>query len=737
MIRQGCRRSAKTAAAVLVAGILSTCSPAPSPDIPPFQTPNSRFPDLLIGGNSSGRETRPFFIDASLIPDAASGKYLPPGLESLFLMESAPGAAVLTFATARLRPGAAYLVEIRLLRDLNIDGVYPSASLFGEERRLNDFWTEGKPQTISLFFKAPPRWPTRENRGLLIKVPHGKYRLWIEALSLKAFSVQTRRPVRGAWFAGAATPQTSQPGPKSIDFVWEMPETDRLLDVTLVLSKEMGAPGPDESVIRFHSNNVEESRRLSVPVAALSPGRWTWRVEARQYRSLLAASEPSYFEILGMASEKRKLTNFLNRPGSLPSSTPMEGTTPMASSIAAFFPVGIFGAKLDDFPVLSRAGFNTIVFSPRDLPEFAIALEKAKKSGLKLLASPDFILKTSKDQLQEIQSILGPESDREAIRGERTASSNQESQLLGWYLDDEPEGRSVSPKEIFRKREFLQLSGFNQPGAIAINRTWRALDYASAVDILMPDPYPIPFEPLSWIAECLDESEAIVAGDTAKSIWSVIQAFNWNSPTGGHRTGTLTRPTTASELRAMTFLALIHGARGLFFYDYAEMRKNPALWKGLKETIADIRAQLPIFVAPTIEFGPHTFPAPTPRRASGLGQDSLSLLSQASQSPSPTPSPSQKIETVLEKSGRSSVEMTCEAFDAVGFPAVHYAIKKIGAEAPDFCILSVNTLDKPVSVVFRINTQAVALSYKPFEVKLTPISSQLISNSISQFKPEK
>jgi len=567
-----------------------------------------------------------------------------------------------------------------------------------------------------------------------------------------------------------------------------MPETDRLLDITLILSKETGAHEPTESDLRVQTTNAEESRKLSVPLTALSAGRWTWRVEVRQYRHLLATSDPSYFQILGGISAKRRLPSSLDRSGVSakpefpPSSLPIEAATPVASSPATFFPIGIYGAKLDDFPDLSRAGFNAVIFSPRDLPEFAAALEKSKKSGLKLLASTDFILKASEDHLREIRKLLDPEPEHGGVPGLRDVSQNRESRIFGWYLDDEPEGRSVSPKEIFQKRQSLRRLGFYQPGAIAINRTWRTPDYASAVDVLMPDPYPIPFEPLSWIAECLDEIKAVIAGDASKSIWSVIQAFDWNSPTGGRQAGNTARPPTAAEIRAMTFLAIIHDARGLFYYSYPGMKNDPVQWNGLKAAIADVRARLPIIVAPTLEFGPYTFPAPSPSttsKASILNQDPSSRLSQTDRSPSPTmpvksvsskktitpgpfkiePRPNENgsdfsPETESSQSlvnGRAfaqggalvavkgrAVAMTCETVDTAGFPAVHYALKKIeiptadsivGSPPPGFYILSVNTLNKPVSIILHINGQALALSYTPFEVKLTPISSRFTSNS--------
>ena len=217
------------------------------------------FPNLVSGFQS-------VFIDASLIPSPATA--------AIFGTAQGPdyGDLFLPLTGEPIGPGRAYLVELRLIRDRHIDGVYPSVSMFGESIRLSDFWAAGKPQKFSLFFKAPTRDLTDADRRLAIRIPRGDYRLAIEDVRVREFGIVPLWPGRGEHFTGGLTKtgsptdavtQAASTVPQSssnIDFYWQMPETDRLLEVRLVLRPvEAGGNRAAQTVpLAFSTTNTDE-----------------------------------------------------------------------------------------------------------------------------------------------------------------------------------------------------------------------------------------------------------------------------------------------------------------------------------------------------------------------------------------------------------------------------------------------------------------------------------------------
>jgi len=267
--------------------------------------------------------------------------------------------------------------------------------------------------------------------------------------------------------------------------------------------------------------------------------------------------------------------------------------------------------------------------------------------------------------------------------------------VLAWLLEDEPEGRSISPKAVFNRRAALLEQGFLQPGAIFLNRSWRTEDYAASTEIIMADPYPVPFEPLSWLSSSLDEVRAVVSGDPAKKTWAVIQAFGWNYGSDEVRATGQGRDPTGQEVRALTYLALAHRAQGLFYYVYRTgdyfIKEKADLWQGLKTTVAEIKHIMPLILAPAAKLG------------------------------------------YKSESDRS---------DASGIPAVHSILKELGPgpgkvqsgfePSPGFYLISINTLNEPVRAAFEFERPPSAAAFDVFSGAGFPLSN---SRLVLEFRP--
>jgi hypothetical protein len=226
--------------------------------------------------------------------------------------------------------------------------------------------------------------------------------------------------------------------------------------------------------------------------------------------------------------------------------------------LPSFFPVGIYAATLEGLPEIRAAGFNAIQ-SYNSRPEFLRQMAKAAaRLGLKFLP-----------HLRNYQANISRE-----LGGQ--------SEVLGFYIEDEPESRSVPPELLATLQKHLQQ---DHPGiltAVAMVRPQMVAEYRKATDVFLLDPYPVPKMPMTWLSDSLDEAANHVSRER---LWAVIQAFG-----GPHyiKEGWPRLPTYL-EMRCLTYLALVHGAHGLFYFSYPDVRANERTWQGLKRIVGQLR----------------------------------------------------------------------------------------------------------------------------------------------------
>lgn len=77
----------------------------------------------------------------------------------------------------------------------------------------------------------------------------------------------------------------------------------------------------------------------------------------------------------------------------------------------------------------------------------------------------------------------------------------------------------------------------------------------------MLDQYPVPNMPMTWLSDSMDEAAEYVGRDRLQSI---IQAFGGDKYVGS---GWPRLPTFA-EMNCLSFLSVIHGSRGIYFYTF-------------------------------------------------------------------------------------------------------------------------------------------------------------------------
>jgi hypothetical protein len=211
----------------------------------------------------------------------------------------------------------------------------------------------------------------------------------------------------------------------------------------------------------------------------------------------------------------------------------------------SFFPVGVYGAGLDDLETIAKLGLNTVFLSSR-----GEQLEKEIKACHEL--DLKYVIKTPRDP------DLIPEFCRQL-------KDVVHKDSVAFYVDDEP-GIHSTPQN--RSQDVYQLLKTWFPDAatcMAIIRPWVCADYKQSTDFFMLDQYPVPFMPVTWLSDSMDQAAGQVG---RKRLGSVIQAF------GGEARPDHPRPPTWREMDCLAFLSLIHGSRGIFFFTYSQIKKT-------------------------------------------------------------------------------------------------------------------------------------------------------------------
>jgi len=137
--------------------------------------------------------------------------------------------------------------------------------------------------------------------------------------------------------------------------------------------------------------------------------------------------------------------------------------------------------------------------------------------------------------------------------------------LLAWYISDEPTGNKISPEYLESIYKTVKDADPWHPVSIVFMAPFMsAARYAGALDIVMADPYPIPSGPATMAGDVARRLSETFRGKNP--VWIVPQAFG-----GGEW---WEREPSLQELRAMTYQAVINGARGIQYF----VRQGPNLF---------------------------------------------------------------------------------------------------------------------------------------------------------------
>ena len=322
----------------------------------------------------------------------------------------------------------------------------------------------------------------------------------------------------------------------------------RQVDLTARLaSAHAESPPPIQITIRDEQRGVVESRaaldrveagiwRITLAVPVLPAG--TYAVESRLGEAEGAGAH------LFVPLSSRKPAN-LTETGTI-----LVGGQP-------YFPIGVYHCSPAHYPLLAEAGFNCVQGKgPGDLDAFGKSLDAAAAAGL-TVDVPLYARGEVAANMPESLAGIARFADHPAV--------------MCWKIIDEPDLREKIVDDVPAAYAALRAADPAHPIELTLCMPPRFGEWVPFCDLMQVDPYPIPREPLTMVSDWVSKARACL--EPWQNLTAVLQAGWTQHP--------LNQP-TREQARCMVYLALIHGAKGIFWYSFRDpgwqLEKTP-LWE--------------------------------------------------------------------------------------------------------------------------------------------------------------
>ena len=257
-----------------------------------------------------------------------------------------------------------------------------------------------------------------------------------------------------------------------------------------------------------------------------------------------------------------------------------------------FFPVGMYTIQSRDgnhdacLKEAQEAGFNTTVYYALTTETLMPLLDAANRNGIKAFVYPTmpFSLRKGSETTETITKDVQDKMNHPA--------------LLGWYLVDEPEGiGKADTQKTYELYQLVKKLDPSHPCSLVIMSAKAAGDFKDCADVIWTDPYPIPSRPVTVVA---DQTTACIKAVEGKPLWVVPQAFDWSVWNTG-KVDKIHRPTPEEE-RCMTYLAVVHGAKGIIYWAHTGSKyyihDYPEHWAAVKKIAGELKYLSPMLLTP-------------------------------------------------------------------------------------------------------------------------------------------
>ena len=260
---------------------------------------------------------------------------------------------------------------------------------------------------------------------------------------------------------------------------------------------------------------------------------------------------------------------------------PSRGTRAIADPVPrAGFDIGLFGVTTpDDVMTTGRTAFSGVQsyqlssISNNSSADARRYLDAAAAAGLRVQVGFD-----------AARVLAG---DLEYVRA-RVRALHTHPAVGGWYVFDEPEMHGVEPRVLVAVRDAIRAEDRVHP--ITIAASWLGADYPyrGGFDVAILDKYPIPYSGPAAIIPALERARR--SGERwqfAFQAYATDLDHRWPSSDPGPG-----RYPTRDEMRAMAYLALNHGAQGLWAFSFDYLHHTPGSewkWVELTELARELR----------------------------------------------------------------------------------------------------------------------------------------------------
>lgn len=315
----------------------------------------------------------------------------------------------------------------------------------------------------------------------------------------------------------------------------------------------------------------------------------TIRLDSHARRDVLFAAATSWFNTLHTYSVSAAAggRQFYSRSVRLANVKPA-GRVTFDGAIASrdgkkFFPLMIYHAMPEDFPLMVELGFNLVL---NDFNLFRAHGGDRAGYARELVECLDAAQKNNLGMIVSANAAFG--------KLHTVAAAKDHPALALWYGADEPWGDLARLQESYNT---IKLLAPDPPVLVVQNNYSRLQDTAPGADILAVDPYPVPNVSLRAVADATQSARRAVAD--YKPVWTVIPQYGGKVP-------------TRIELRCMAWLAIASGAGGLGVFTWDERSRDPQTralrgWftkehpeniEDLRAVIGELRAGESVLVAP-------------------------------------------------------------------------------------------------------------------------------------------
>ena len=212
----------------------------------------------------------------------------------------------------------------------------------------------------------------------------------------------------------------------------------------------------------------------------------------------------------------------------------------------------------------------------RSFDEIDTLADEAEASGCGLIIPP-----TQRCTNIPFEKLFGAEAARKGFYSDGLGNERREALFafakraavkngfFAYYLQDEPEGRNLSPSFFREMKRILEEVDPYHPTMI-VNYTVDGIKrFADSADILCPDTYPVYIVGGRILGKLSNTYKwAAAAAQYGTAAMFAPQAFDWDYKTSS---GKITRGPTYLELRAQSLLSIAGDARGLLLYSRFSM----------------------------------------------------------------------------------------------------------------------------------------------------------------------